>query len=577
MSELAGAQKRRVATFYRVSTKGQLDGDDIPMQRRACMDFIERQGWQLVKEYIEKGISGFKVSAVKRDEIQRAKADAEMKAYDILLVFMFDRLGRRDDETPFVMKWFSKKGVELWSAKEGQQKFEDHSDDLINYIRFWQSSGESKKTSMRVNEKHTQMVEDGVYRGGTPPYGYRLVEAGIKNKKGKELYRLEVNEEQIATVKFIYNSVFELGHGSNRITQALNRLGIRTSMGSQWVTGAVNYILRNPVYKGYMVYGKRKSDTGIFTTQSPDKWILSREPLPQLIIIEEEIWNKVQEIRSSRAPEKVKDPDALRFRVSKSPLLFVGLARCGHCDNPLTTTYNTKTHRLKDGTVRKYTFAKYRCSGKALGKSCEGQTIHAQSRIEPVVLKEVYNYLDRFNEMDVSKEVNELIRQSLKEDEQRLKTLTKEKEAAAAELNALNAEVVKSLMGKSNFKPELLGSLIAQKETDLRELATKLSSLEGKVTSRQTEMNDLFLVKKHVPVWREVFETASFERKKMMVHSLISKVQVFRDRMEIAVRLHVGQFLDGVRGKGEQTSETMIKDERSGREYRMEQEIVVRK
>lgn len=190
------------------------------MQRRACNEFIEKQGWVLVKEYIEKGISGFKVSASKRDEIQRAKVDAEQKQFDILLVFMYDRLGRRDDETPFVMKWFDRKGIELWSVKEGRQKFEDHNDDLINYIRFWQSSGESKKTSMRVNEKHSQMVEDGLFRGGTAAYGYHLVDSGVKNKKGKELLKLKIHEDQAKIVRMMFN---EFGYGSNRITKLLNQ------------------------------------------------------------------------------------------------------------------------------------------------------------------------------------------------------------------------------------------------------------------------------------------------------------------------------------------------------------------
>src|SRR5690606_14220310 len=118
------------------------------------------------------GVSGFKISANKRDEIQKAKSDAEDGLFDVLLCFMFDRLGRKDDETPFILKWFNKKGIETWSVIEGQQKFTEHTDDLINYIRFWQSSGESKKTSIRVNEKHQQMVEDGLFRGGKPPYGY---------------------------------------------------------------------------------------------------------------------------------------------------------------------------------------------------------------------------------------------------------------------------------------------------------------------------------------------------------------------------------------------------------------------
>lgn len=50
---------------------------------------------------------------------------------------MFDRLGRREDETPFVVEWFVKNGIEVWSAKEGQQRFDTHVDKLLNYIRYW--------------------------------------------------------------------------------------------------------------------------------------------------------------------------------------------------------------------------------------------------------------------------------------------------------------------------------------------------------------------------------------------------------------------------------------------------------
>lgn len=42
--------------------------------------------------------------------------------FDILLVFMFDRLGRIENETPFVLEWFAKHGIEVWSVNEGQQR-----------------------------------------------------------------------------------------------------------------------------------------------------------------------------------------------------------------------------------------------------------------------------------------------------------------------------------------------------------------------------------------------------------------------------------------------------------------------
>ena len=64
----------RAALSYRVSTKGQVDHDDIPMQKIACHEFADRQReWEIIKEFEEKGISGFKVSAENRDCICQVK------------------------------------------------------------------------------------------------------------------------------------------------------------------------------------------------------------------------------------------------------------------------------------------------------------------------------------------------------------------------------------------------------------------------------------------------------------------------------------------------------------------------
>ena len=73
---------KRVYCLYRVSTKGQVDKDDIPMQKTSCREFAERNGWTILKEFQEKGVSGFKVSASDRDAIQDLKAAAEKKARD---------------------------------------------------------------------------------------------------------------------------------------------------------------------------------------------------------------------------------------------------------------------------------------------------------------------------------------------------------------------------------------------------------------------------------------------------------------------------------------------------------------
>ena len=82
----------RVYCLYRVSNVQQLHEDDIPMQRQAC------------KEFYEKGISGFKPPTADRRVLQQIKKDANQHEFDILLIFMFDRLGRWDSETPFFVE-----------------------------------------------------------------------------------------------------------------------------------------------------------------------------------------------------------------------------------------------------------------------------------------------------------------------------------------------------------------------------------------------------------------------------------------------------------------------------------------
>ena len=186
----------RVYALYRVSTVGQVDHDDIPMQRLACQEFVKHQkDWAITKEFYEKGVSGYKVKTEKRDAINQLKSEALAANSDVLLVFMFDRLGRRDDETPFVVQWFVSQGIQVWSVKEGEQSFDSHVDKLLNYIRFWQASGESEKTAIRVRAKHQQMVVAGEYRGGLVPFGFDAVELGRVNKKSKPVKDLVINEE----------------------------------------------------------------------------------------------------------------------------------------------------------------------------------------------------------------------------------------------------------------------------------------------------------------------------------------------------------------------------------------------
>lgn len=330
------AEKLRALCLYRVSTGQQVYYNekheaDIPMQRKACREFCDRMGWEIVYELQEEGVSGHKVRAENRDKIQKVKELASAKKFDVLLVFMFDRIGRIADETPFVVEWLIDHGIRVWSTQEGEQRIESHTDKLTNYIRFWQADGESRKTSIRVSTRMGQIAADGFFRGGPCAYGYKLVKKGRKNKKGVELNDLVINEEEAPIVRIMYASYLNEGYGPQRIANYLRQKGIKDREGKNWHPATIRAILRNPLYTGIIRSGE------------------SRSPVqPELIIIDQDTFDAVQELTKARS-EHSSNTRHIPIN-TKGKALLTGLAFCGCCGKRLSLTTNGKGRRRADGT-----------------------------------------------------------------------------------------------------------------------------------------------------------------------------------------------------------------------------------
>ncbi|UQT47896.1 recombinase family protein [Flavonifractor plautii] len=358
---------KRVYCLYRVSTLGQVEKDDIPMQRQACHAFAEKQGWQIIAEFSEKGVSGFKQSAEQREALVAIKQAAILKKFDVLLVFMFDRLGRRDDETPFVVEWFVKNGIAVWSVMEGEQRFENHVDKLLNYIRFWQSSGESIKTALRTRVRMEQLIQENGYVGGTAPYGYRLCKLGRVNKRGFEVHDLLMDPAKAEVIKTIFRLYCKEDMGPYRIAVHLTQQGELTRRGTQWNAASVRNILGNAIYTGIRTYGA-----------------IQTERFSHLQIVSDELYLCAQQ-SSKRA--------AWRSHAPPIPALGCGTLKdrpyCMHCGKPVTVSRNRKSCRKRDGTVAVYDRMKYICINKNAFEPCTGQRNYSARRIDQLILEAV--------------------------------------------------------------------------------------------------------------------------------------------------------------------------------------------
>ena len=219
---------KRIGCLYRVSTKKQTYNNDIPVQKKACRKFIKtKNDWILTKEYTELGVSGYKLGEKERDVLQTIKKDVCNKEIDVLLVFLFDRIGRREDETPFVVKWLIDQGIEVWSVNEGQREIKDNYDKLINYITYWQAEGESEKISVRSKEEKIRLTKKGIYLGNYAPYGYKMIDSDLYSKIGKQRKIPIIYEEEAEIIRQIYELIAIKEYGTDKVAIYLNRKGIK--------------------------------------------------------------------------------------------------------------------------------------------------------------------------------------------------------------------------------------------------------------------------------------------------------------------------------------------------------------
>ncbi len=522
--------ENRVYCLYRVSTNKQVDYDeqntaDIPMQRKACREFADKMGWQIVREEQENGISGFKVSAVNRDKIQLIKEHAEKGLFDILLVFMFDRLGRKADETPFIVEWLTKKGIKVWSVNEGEQRFESHTDRLTNYIRFWQADGESQKTSIRTRTAMEQMVMEGRWRGGTVPYGYIAVKSGQLNKRKHEVSKLSIHEEEAKVVRQIFNLAATFGYGRWKISTILNKQDIKTRDGKNWHESSVGGILHNRIYIGILKNGKAVS-----------------EPFEELRIIDDATFEKVQNQMIERQNMN-KDNRTVPLNVSGQSLLS-GNVFCGHCKGRLTLTTNGDKRKHSDGSVVACKRIRYVCYNKTRKRcECDGQTGYTMHILDEKVIGVLHMIFDKMKSVPKQAIIDHLYSKSMFSLEDELNTAKAEFTKATNEYISLKAEVVKAVQGESKFDVSLLSELVNTAKEKMSAASERLTELNQEYANGQSRLKAIEENYTRILKWSEVFDESPMEVKKMIASMIIHRVYVYENYcLEFEFNIDFEQF-----------------------------------
>jgi site-specific DNA recombinase len=439
----------KVGIYVRVSTEEQaLEGFSISAQKNRLSAYCVAQDWSIAGFYVDEGISA---KNMERPELQRLITDIENELVDCVLVYKLDRLTRSVLDLYTLLETFDKYDCKFKSATEVYDTTSAMGRLFITIVAAL-AQWERENTGERVRFGLEEKVRQGKYAAQRKPYGYSL------DKSNGEL---TIIPEEASIIKKIYKQYLD-GLSAMKISRNLNTSNTPGQM--KWNEVAIMRVLKNPLYKGTLRWGKKSGNYFEVENSVPP-------------IVSNELFEKIQshiEMRATKHP-----------RQATSTYIFSGTMKCPLCGKSMVGKLTTA--KTKEGK-QKYKY--YFCQGRNIG-TCNMYSI-SEMTIEKLILK-------HFSSFDISTEMNEEIDKVQKkseqdedlereriEIEQELKNITKRRkkwQLAWAEDN-LTDEEFSSYMREEKEKEEYLKSKLnngqaPQKSHSPEEIIDLLSSVES--------------------------------------------------------------------------------------------------
>lgn len=266
----------RVATYVRMSTSRQEQSPE--QQRAAILEHAKKHGHEIVAEYSDLGVSG--TSVAKRHGFQRMHADALAGKFDRILCFDRSRFGRLDSlESGRWIAPLRDAGVDLETVAEGVSNWNDFGGRVVDAVM-----AESKHAfavdlaRSTIRGLTAKAVEGRGYTGGVTPFGYRRV---TRLDGRSRVSNLEIEPRNAAVVRKMFAAYIAPGGSLSGVARMLNEMGVQCSNGGElWRRNSVERILRNRVYCGDAVWGRRAS--GKFFTRRNGTEIVQRKPFAKV-------------------------------------------------------------------------------------------------------------------------------------------------------------------------------------------------------------------------------------------------------------------------------------------------------
>ena len=342
----------KVAVYCRVSSDDQAERGTIDVQKDFAKNYIELYHLQMHDIYCDDGVSGT-VPMKDRPEGARLLQDAAQRKFDTVLFYKLDRIGRKTTVILDAIQAFTTHGIAVRSMTEPLDTNTPTGKFLITTLS---GIAELDRDSilMRMHSGALVAAKKGKWGGGIVPFGYLTDKDGYLIVNREKIPGLDYSEEDI--VKIVFNLCANEHKSTYEIAKYVNALGVPTryistrnlvrrkrpgkrlrNNASVWGPTRVQRMLRNPLYKGYRIYGLRAT-------------LKDYEPIEQQVpaIIDEDTWNRANRVLNDKTLNTAK------WRQGQH--LLQGYLYCGHCGHTYCGCYD----RIKKDRPTYY----YRCNGR---------------------------------------------------------------------------------------------------------------------------------------------------------------------------------------------------------------------
>lgn len=472
-------QALNAVIYARYSSHNQTE-QSIEGQLRDCYAFAEREGLQVVGEYIDRAITG---RTDERPDFQRMIADARKQEFQRVIVWKFDRFSRDRYDSAIYKHKLKQCGVRVLSAMENVGE----GDVSIILEALLEASAEqySLDLSKKVLRGQRESRLKGTFLGGLTPIGYKL-----ENRK------LVADERTAPIVRYIFEQ-YAKGTSKQDIINELATRGILNRHGKPLSHSTLQTILKNKKYIGVYTHGGQDVAGGCEA------------------LIDEKTFLKVQEQLSKRKHAPAASKAVIEY-------LLQGKLYCGYCGFNMFGD----SGRGRNGSTYRY----YACRRRKKERDCKKKN-EKKDFIEWYVVEQTVEYVLTPERIEYI--ASELVAQYKKDcGIDRIKAYEKQLDRIKAEISRL----VDTLAVCPAAARQPIFDKMEQLDAEKQEAELDLSKL--RISAK------IQISKEHIADWLKQFcngDALDVDFQKRIIDTFINSVYLYDDKVIIYYNIEGGK------------------------------------